>query len=194
MRVIAGIAKGRRLTAPSGDQTRPTTDRVKEAMFSSLLPRLPGARIIDLFAGSGALGIEALSRGAEHVTFVERAGRSLAALRQNLELTALVSGAEVVTRDVATALRSGGEASGGRGLIRGPFDVALLDPPYGIDRGELAEVLADLVPHLAPDAIVVLELATRGPEPRWPEGLLPGRARRYGDTTLYEATAEVPAS
>ena len=187
MRVIAGIAKGRRLTAPSGDRTRPTTDRVKEAMFSSLLPRLPGARVLDLFAGSGALGIEALSRGAEHVTFVEQASRPLAALRQNLELTALVGGAEVVTRDVATALRTGHQ-------VRGPFDVALLDPPYGIDREELAGVLADLVPHLAPGAIVVLELATRGAEPRWPAGLLPGRARRYGDTTLYEATVEVPAT
>ena len=187
MRVIAGLAKGRRLTAPPGEATRPTTDRVKEAMFSSLLPRLPAARVLDLFAGSGALGIEALSRGAEHVTFVERAGRAIEALRHNLEVTALVGGAEVVARDVATALTPGGG-------VRGQFDVAVLDPPYDVDRGELRDLLAALVPYLAPGAIVVLELATRGDPPRWPGGLLPGRARRYGDTTLYEATVEVPPS
>lgn len=186
MRVIAGIAKGRRLTAPAGDRTRPTSDRVKEALFSSLMPRLPGARVLDLFAGSGALGIEALSRGADHVTFVERAGRALAALRQNLEVTGLVGGADVVTRDVRAALE--------QGEVAGPFDVVLADPPYAIDRGELRELLALLVPHLADDAIVVLELATRGDEPLWPAGMLAERARRYGDTTLYEAVAEDGAS
>lgn len=183
MRVIAGVAKGRRLTAPAGEATRPTADRVKEALFSSLMPRLAGARVLDLFAGSGALGIEALSRGADHVTFVERSGRALTALHHNLEVTALVGGATVVARDVRVALE--------QGELRGPFDVVVLDPPYAIDRSELRSVLALMPPLLADGAVLVVELATRGEAPAWPAALRQQRARRYGDTTLYEAVAEV---
>lgn len=181
MRVIAGTAKGRRLTAPRGERTRPTADRVKEAMFSALQPDLPGARVIDCYAGSGALGIEALSRGSAAVVFIERASRVVQSLRQNLELTGFVDRATVVTRGVQTALRDGD--------VHGPFSIAVLDPPYAIDREELAEVLQALVAHLEPGARVFLELATRGEQPRWPSRLSQVRTRRYGDTTLYEAVA-----
>jgi 16S rRNA (guanine966-N2)-methyltransferase len=183
VRVIAGTAKGRRLAAPPGARTRPTADRVKEALFSSLQLRVPGAHVLDLYAGSGALGVEALSRGAAHATFVESHGRAVAVLEQNLELTGLVGDATVVGRDVASVLA---------GPVPGaPFDIVLLDPPYAIDRDELAEVLAALVPHLADGAVVSVELATRGEPPRWPDGLRADRERRYGDTTLH--TAEVGA-
>jgi len=185
VRVIAGIAKGRRLAAPPGSATRPTADRVKEALFSSLLPILGGASVLDLYAGSGALGIEALSRGAQRATFVEHHARTVGVLRQNLELTTLVGSAAVVQRDVLAALRGGPPGA--------PYDVVLADPPYAVDRDELAEALAALVPHLAERATVVVELASRGEPPSWPPELRPTRERRYGDTTLFTAEAGVTA-
>lgn len=177
MRVIAGSAKGRRLRSPPRE-VRPTGERVREALFSSLLPRLPEARVLDLFSGSGALGIEALSRGAASATFVERSSRALRVLRDNLESTGLAADATVVEGDVRRVL-----AAGPRGA---PFDVVLLDPPYAIPADELAEVLERLVPHLAADALVVLEADPHEPAPRWPAGVLPGRSRRYGSTVLHE--------
>lgn len=179
MRIVAGAARGRRLTAPRGSDVRPTTDRVKEALFSSLQPLLPGARVLDLFAGSGQLGLEALSRGAASVTLVERARPALDALRRNVEVVGL-AGAEVVGRDVAAALR---EAV----LPGAPFDLVLLDPPYHHPKAELAALLAALVDHLAPGATVVLERAARDGTPPWPPALRPVGARRYGDTALHRA-------
>ncbi len=180
MRVIAGTAKGHRLAAPPGRGTRPTSDRVREALFSSLQPRLRGARVADLYAGSGALGIEALSRGAAAVTFVERDARVQRVLRENLEHTGLGDRADLLVSDVAEVLRDGPPGA--------PFDVALLDPPYRTDRQGLLEVLELLVDHLALDALVVVERSTRSPDPEWPPRLRPGRVRRYGDTSLHEAT------
>jgi len=177
VRVIAGTAGGRRLVAPKGDRTRPTADRVREALFSSLQPRLPGARVLDLFAGSGALAVEALSRGAEHATLVERARPALAAIRTNLDVADVADRAEVVAADLPGALDR----------ATGPFDVVFLDPPYGLDRHVLATVLERLRPLCAPDAAIRVEQATRAGAPPWPADLLPGRARRYGDTTIHEA-------
>ncbi|MBW3561943.1 MAG: 16S rRNA (guanine(966)-N(2))-methyltransferase RsmD [Actinobacteria bacterium] len=184
MRVIAGTAKGHHLEAPPGKGTRPTSDRVREALFSSLQPRLQGAHVIDLYAGSGALGIEALSRGADVVTFVERSKPVQRVIRQNLDHTGFADRADVLVRDVRQALRDGPPGA--------PFDIALLDPPYATDRHELEEVLELLVPLLAPDAIVVLERPTRSSAPTWPAGLNPGRVRRYGDTSLHEAIRATP--
>ncbi len=181
MRVVAGTAKGRRLTAPRGERTRPTADRVKEALFSSLQPRLPGARVLDCYAGSGALGIEALSRGAAHATFVEQGRRALDALRQNLEVTDLGGRASVVAGDVGQVLRDAPPGA--------PFNVVCCDPPYAIDPDVLAGVLAALVDHLAPDAIVTIEADRRAPDPAWPQGMLADRTRRYGDTVLHVARA-----
>jgi 16S rRNA (guanine966-N2)-methyltransferase len=178
MRIVAGAAKGRRLVAPKGTDVRPTSDRVKEALFSSLQPVLPAARVLDLFAGSGALGLEALSRGAASVTFVERARPARDALRRNIEVVGL-PGTEVVASDAAAGLR--GELPGG------PFDLVLLDPPYHHPKAALTALLADLVPHLAPGARVVLERAARDGTPPWPSTLRPGSPRRYGDTALHVA-------
>lgn len=178
MRVIAGTAGGRRLVVPRGDRTRPTADRVREAVFSSLQPRLPGARVLNLFAGSGALAIEALSRGADHATLVERARPALDAIRRNLDAAGVADRAVVVSADLPGALDR----------VEGPFDVVFLDPPYGLDRDVLAVVLERLHAHCAPDAAIRLEQATRAGEPPWPEDLLPGRTRRYGDTSIHEAS------
>lgn len=178
MRIVAGAAKGRRLVAPKGLDVRPTTDRVKEALFSSLQPLLPGARVLDLYAGSGGLGLEALSRGAVAVTFVERAQPAVTALRRNLDLVGLPGG-HVVVGDAAKVLR--GEVAGG------PFDLVLADPPYRLPEVELTTVLEALSAHLADGAVVVIERAARDGSPRWPAGLLPGTPRRYGDTALHRA-------
>lgn len=178
MRVIAGTAGGRRLVAPKGRATRPTADRVREALFSSLQPHLPGARVLDLFAGSGALAVEALSRGAAAATLVETARPALVAIRHNLEVAEVADRATVVAAALPGALVR----------CEGPFDLVLADPPYALDRDVLAVVLERVVTRLAPDAAVRVEQATRAGAPPWPEALLPGRARHYGDTTIHEAT------
>lgn len=179
MRVIAGEAGGRRLVAPRGERTRPTADRVKEALFSSLAPRLAGASVIDLYAGSGALAIEALSRGADHATLVEKARPALDSIRDNLAATGLADRAEVVTADVTTALA--GQPAGA------PFSLALLDPPYAIDAATLTAVLAALARHLDPDALVVVEASRHGAPVIWPPSLRAERERGYGDTVLHTA-------
>jgi 16S rRNA (guanine966-N2)-methyltransferase len=181
--VIAGVAKGRRLVAPKGDRTRPTSDRVKESWFSTLQPLLGGAHVLDLYAGSGALGLEALSRGAAAVTFVEKDRRALDALRTNLAAVDL-PGATVVGRDVQAALAEA--------LLDAPFDVVVADPPYRADEAEVTAVLATLVRHLAPGAVVTLERGRREPVPAWPAELSPDDPRRYGDTTLHRARLVPP--
>ena len=179
VRVIAGIAKGRRLDAPPGSRTRPTADRVKEALFSMLAPRLAGASVADLYAGSGALGIEALSRGAEHAVFVERDPRALAALRTNLARTGLADRATVVAADVEKVLREGPPHA--------PFTIVLIDPPYDVEPEALGRSLATLAASLADGATVTVELGRRSPAPSWPPELLAGDPRRYGDTLLHTA-------
>jgi 16S rRNA (guanine966-N2)-methyltransferase len=180
MRIVAGAARGRRLRAPGGPGTRPTADRVKEALFSSLQPLLPSAVVLDLYAGSGALGLEALSRGAARVTFVESDRRALAALRHNIEVVAL-AGAEVVAGDVERSLATP--------LPGAPFDLVLLDPPYAVSAERLGKVLARLVPQLASGATVVIERAARDGAPPWPPDLLEPTSRRYGDTAVHRARA-----
>jgi 16S rRNA (guanine966-N2)-methyltransferase len=181
VRIVAGAAKGRRLVVPKGDEVRPTADRVKEALFSSLQPLLAGARVLDLYAGAGGLGLEALSRGAEQVTFVERANASLTALRRNVDSVGL-PGATVVADDAARALRGP--------LPGAPFDLVFADPPYRLPKAQLAALLAEVVGHLAPGATVVVERAARDGAPPWPAELSPGDPRRYGDTALHRATLE----
>lgn len=182
MRVIAGSVKGHGLVAPKGEATRPTADRVKEALFSMLQPVLPGASVIDLFAGSGALGIEALSRGARQATFVERDRRALDSLRRNLGTTGLGDRAVVLERDVGAVLSAAPEGA--------PFDIAFLDPPYGTAAEVIDDVLAALVEHLATGATVSVERGVRDPAPSWPSPLLGTRERRYGDTVLYTADSD----
>jgi 16S rRNA (guanine966-N2)-methyltransferase len=173
---VAGAAGGRRLAVPTGRATRPTADRVKEALFSSLAadPGLAGARVLDLYAGSGGLGLEAASRGAAAVTFVENAAAALRALRANVAAVGL-AGLTVVGERVETWLAAP--------FAGPPYDIALLDPPYA-DAVEPS--LAALVDggRLAPGATVVVERASRAAGIAWPDGLMPLRDRRYGEITL----------
>ena len=168
MRVVAGEFKGRRLHAPRGARTRPTADRVREALFS-MLGDVSGARVLDLYAGSGALGIEAISRGAESATFVERDRHALAALRRNLDAVGV--DARVIARDV------------GRFLARpeGTFDLVFCDPPYD-DAPRVAAALTEALPQtLEEDARIVTESDKRNPL-LLPLPLLVERA--YGDTRI----------
>jgi 16S rRNA (guanine966-N2)-methyltransferase len=183
-RIIAGTVGGRRLEVPKGDLTRPTSDRVREAVFSGLEARgvLQGAQVMDLFAGSGALGLEAASRGAAEVVLVDSSRRAAEVARRNV--TKLGMRATVVLSSVQKYLT-------GRTPVR--QDVVLIDPPYGIGEDVVAEVLATLVDGgwLAPGGLVVLERSSRGPEPRWPSGLVREGVRRYGETAIWTAVAQV---
>jgi 16S rRNA (guanine966-N2)-methyltransferase len=178
VRIVAGAARGRRLRVPQGTGTRPTADRVKEALFSSLQRELVGASVLDLYAGSGALGLEALSRGAARVTAVESDRRALRALRHNADLVGL-AGHEVIGADVGRVLA--GEVPGA------PFGLVLLDPPYRTTGEELTQVLGALTPHLDAGALVVVERPARAGDVGWPPDLLAEASRRYGDTALHRA-------
>jgi 16S rRNA (guanine966-N2)-methyltransferase len=165
MRVVAGEAKGRRLEAPDGDDTRPTSDRVREAIFNSLasMDALDDAKVLDLYAGSGALGIEALSRYAAHCTFVERARPALDAIRANLNVTGLSERADVVVADAMTFVSQGKAAD---------FDLVLADPPYDFSQWE---VLLQAV-----SAPLVVAESNRPVTP--PKGWEVLREKRYGRT------------
>lgn len=184
-RIVAGFAGSLSLAVPQSG-TRPTSDRVREAIFSALESRdaLRGARVLDLYAGSGALGLEAVSRGAASVTLVERNPAA----------------AGVCKRNAAAVLKA---APGGRapridvrrasvhGYLKGasaPVDLVFIDPPYDLPAVELGAALVALSPLLAADAIVLLERSTRSPEPTWPDGLTADRSRAYGETTLWWAS------
>lgn len=172
MRVIAGSARSIPLVAPRDRATRPITDRVKETLFGILGDRVIEASVLDLYAGSGAIGIEALSRGAARATFVERSRDGLAAIRSNLERTRLAALASVHGEDVGRFLERGTE---------GRFDLVVLDPPYA-EHAILAP-LERLGPHLAPDATVVVKHFWRTPIPDV-AGLERWRERRFGETAL----------
>jgi 16S rRNA (guanine(966)-N(2))-methyltransferase RsmD len=176
MRVIAGRYKGRRLKAPTWDGLRPTSDRLRETLFNILAPRIEGARVCDGYAGTGGVGIEALSRGAGHVTFIERDHRAVDLIRSNI---ATCGGTEndstVETGDVAALLRT----------QRAAFDVIWLDPPYEVDS---AAALDAAGAALAPGGVIVLERATRR-EPPAPASLIRVRDVKSGDSTLTFFTA-----
>lgn len=179
-RVVAGSAGGRRLVTPRGQATRPTSERVREAMFSTLTGMLGawhGVTVLDLYAGSGALGLEALSRGAARCVLVDNDRQAVAALKANVDATGL-AGAVVTRADVPTLVSSPADAR---------FDLVLLDPPYDLAVGDLLGVLSDLVRNrwLARHAVVVVERSTRDAPPVWPAGLAEDRERRYGDTRLW---------
>jgi 16S rRNA (guanine966-N2)-methyltransferase len=189
-RIVAGTLGGRRLVVPRGDTTRPTSDRVREALFSRLehLDVLRGAHVLDLYAGSGALGLEAASRGAGRVVLVDAARRVASVAERNGRELGLGSAVRVLGDRVERVLLAGTDPGGAGDR----FDLVLLDPPYDLAEQVLADVLQLLVTHrwLAPDALVVVERSTRSPEPVWPGGLRALHPRRYGETTLW--FAEVP--
>jgi 16S rRNA (guanine966-N2)-methyltransferase len=186
-RIIGGTAGGRRITAPSGQQTRPTTDRVREALFSSIeawCGSLQGLRFLDLYAGSGAVGLEAWSRGAGVVTLVESDRSTARLVGQNARALGFGK-ADVVTASVAGTLARPPSA---------PYDVAFLDPPYPLDEQDLARDLGGLDHEgwLVPGAMVVVERSSRSPEPGWPPGIRGTRSKRYGETTLWYGHAASP--
>ncbi|MEU5052887.1 16S rRNA (guanine(966)-N(2))-methyltransferase RsmD [Streptomyces sp. NPDC021096] len=184
-RVIAGAAGGRRLAVPPGTGTRPTSDRAREGLFStwvSLLGTLDGTRVLDLYGGSGAVGLEALSRGAAHVLLVEADARAVRVIRENVRAIGL-PGAEVRSGKAEQAVAGPPPAS--------PYDVVFLDPPYVVSDDELREILLTLRTGgwLTDDALITVERSTRGGEFRWPDGFDALRARRYGEGTLWYGRA-----
>lgn len=177
MRVIAGAHRGRRLTGPQSDSLRPTSDRVREALFSILGTRIQGARVLDLYAGTGAVGIEALSRGAVHVTFVESAPAAKRVLQTNLDRCALDDKAVVRGCRVEQFLRR-------LGPELAPFDVVFADPPYAAD--DELRALSTLLNNisLAGHGVIVLEHAKRTSIPDSLGGVAATRRYEYGDTCL----------
>lgn len=187
-RIIAGSAGGRRLSTPPGDGTRPTADRVREAVFSALessLGTLAGTRFLDLYAGSGAIGLEAMSRGAQHATLVEQHRRAASVARRNARELGF-EGVDVVTVRAETFVRRAGDDADQRRDAR-CYDVVFLDPPYTMPGQAVTGLLADLVTHgwLCEDAVVVVERSARDADLVWPDGLEADRARRYGETQVW---------
>ena len=181
-RIIAGSAGGTVLDV-SAKGTRPTSDRVRESLFAALesADLIDGARVADLYAGSGALGLEAASRGAVSVDMVELSAPAANLVRTNAQRVARSAGRDIPLRvhraDVTAYLRTAG---------RGPWDLVFLDPPYELGDEELTSALEALAPHLSPDAVVVVERAKRSAAPAWQAaGLEPLRDRVYGDTAMW---------
>jgi 16S rRNA (guanine966-N2)-methyltransferase len=173
MRVIAGLAKGARL-APVPSGTRPLSDRAREGLFSSLGAAVEGARCVDLFAGTGALGIEALSRGAASCLFVDRASAAVRAIRENLSRTGL--------GDRATVVRS--EAGAALGRTADPFDLAFLDPPYAYDPEALSRVIAGLAGCVAPGGSMALTRPKKDATDVIPIHWTVSKLLTYGDTQI----------
>ena len=184
-RIIGGTAGGRRLRTPTGDATRPTSDRVREALFSALesqLGSLSGLRFLDLYAGSGAVGLEATSRGVGVLTSVESNRRTARMVQANATALGFRT-VEVLAEPVARVLAV---------PPRAPFDVVFADPPYPLANEELEGALALLVTHdwVASGSLVVVERSVRTVEPAWPGGLVREREKTYGETVLWYLRAD----
>jgi len=176
-RIIAGAYGGRRIQTPKGDGTRPTSDRVREAMFSSIESELggfDGLHVLDLFAGSGALGLEALSRGATSAVFVESDARAAAVIKANAKDLA-TTGAVVVRGTAGGFLEREPDR---------PFDLVFLDPPYAVPTEQLAGLVRRAHERCSHGALLVVERATRDPF-TWPEGVEGLRDKKYGETTVW---------
>ncbi|MFE5794817.1 16S rRNA (guanine(966)-N(2))-methyltransferase RsmD [Streptomyces sp. NPDC056503] len=186
-RVIAGTAGGRRLAVPPGNGTRPTSDRAREGLFSTweALHGIEGSRVADLYAGSGAVGLEALSRGASHALLVEADARASRTVRENVRALGL-PGAEARTGKAEQIVTGPAPAE--------PYDLVFLDPPYAVADEELREILLTLRSGgwLSEDAVVTVERSTRGGAFGWPDGFEPLRSRRYGEGTFWYGRAASP--
>lgn len=183
-RVIAGAAGGRRIAVPAGRDTRPTSDRAREGLFSTvlaLLGPLDGRRVADLYAGSGAVGLEALSRGAGHALLVESHGRAVKVIRDNVAALGLPGAVPVADR-VERVVRRGCDE---------PYDLVFADPPYALGGEEVTRLLVSLRDNgwLAPDALIVVERAGRGEGLVWPAGYAAERERRYGEAVFWYGRA-----
>ena len=177
MRVIAGTLKGRTLDAPTWDGLRPTSDKLRETLFNVLAPRIEGARVLDDYAGTGAVGIEALSRGAAHVTFVEEDRRAAALIASNLKKCRIPNGYAIMQTSVLQAI----EELKDQDLSKAAFDVILLDPPYASDFHEALPHVGDIV---KPDGVVILEHARKSEAPPAAGRLRRVRELKSGDSTL----------
>ena len=180
MRVIAGRLKGRRLEPPTWEGLRPTSDRMRETLFNILAPRIGGARVLDGYAGTGAVGIEALSRGAAHVTFVEQDRRAEALVAANLDHCRVTDGYVIIRASVARALDDLGPE---------PFDIMFFDPPYDAAVDDVLDAAGE---HLAPGGVIVVEHARRRSSPERLGRIGRTREVRSGDSALafYEAVVE----
>ena len=182
MRVIAGTLKGRRLDPPDWEGLRPTSDKLRETLFNVLGPRIAGARVLDGYAGTGAVGIEAISRGAAHVTFVDQDGRACALIARNLQKCRISSGYAIIQSSVLQAIDRLNK------LHREPaFDVILLDPPYASDFHDALQHVGDIV---KPDGVVVLEHARKSTPPLAPGRLTRVREIGSGDSALTFYTCQ----
>ena len=168
MRVITGIARGRKLVAPEGMDVRPTADKVKEGIFSAVQFELEGARVLDLFAGSGQMGIEALSRGAERAVFIDSSLRSIRCVNENLRNTGFERQSEVINRDSYDYIK----------LTSQTFDIIILDPPYRYNH--IANILPFAAKKLRDGGIIICEYETEADEPAAPEGMRLRKTYRYG--------------
>ena len=174
MRIVAGRLKGRTLKGPTGAGVRPTSDRLRETLFNVLANRVEGARVLDGFAGTGAVGLEALSRGAAHVTFVEHDRRALAVIRDNIRACGVAADCDVVSADITSL----GERQPGLGR----FGLVFLDPPY--DALDLDRVVAGAARWVTPDGTLVLEHSTRRASPERAASLVRYRLLEAGDSAL----------
>lgn len=196
-RIIAGSARGNPLKVPPGERTRPTTDRVREAFFSALATwaggvggaaddQLAGIRLLDLYAGSGAIGLEAASRGAREVVLVDSYRRAAETIKRNAATARLTGRVRVQVSDAASFLAESPAE---------PFDVIWLDPPYAVSNDEVDAVLSRLATGwLAPDGLAVVERSSRDPGPEWPVELAEQWSRRYGETELHFASPSTPSA
>jgi 16S rRNA (guanine966-N2)-methyltransferase len=180
-RIIGGSAGGRRISTPRGSSTRPTSDRVREALFSAVeswCGSLAGLRVLDLYAGSGAVGLEARSRGAGVVTLVEHDRRTAGMITANVQTLGFHKQVEVIVGTVDATLSR---------PPRAPYDLVFSDPPYPLIASAVDLDLASLATHgwLVPGAMVVVERGSRGVGPTWPGGIRADRQKKYGETTLW---------
>ena len=174
MRVISGSARGVALKTPDGSKTRPTADRVKEAMFSIIQFDLPGARVLDLFGGTGQLGIEALSRGAKFSVFVDQGAQACALIRENLKRTRFENSAKVIQSDYDLYLRKNSDK----------FDITLLDPPYAEVFLENSLKIISEIDILQSGGIIVAERPLGKEIPCEFSGLVRSKDYKYGNTLL----------
>ena len=177
MRIIAGVHRGRRLLGPRGQAIRPTSDRVKEALFSILGERTMGARVLDLYAGTGSIGIEALSRGAAHVTFVEANREALRLMQANLQQCGLQQSASICPVEVSRFVPRGNHGSG-------PYNIVFCDPPYQLTPKLIALIQEWDRGWLADDAVVILEHGRKAEIPSTMGPLVQVKRYDYGDTAL----------
>ena len=189
-RIISGAAGGVRLASVPGDNTRPTTDRVKESLFSKLesYDIIRGARVLDAFGGSGALGCEALSRGAASVTLLDTYPKAVAVIRKNVAAVEKAMGRSGSGSSSAAGSAARVQQSQALTYVKsasGPWDLVFVDPPYAMPNEQVSELLEALTPKLAEGAVVVVERSSRDAEPVWGEGLYCFSTRQHGETVLY---------